>query len=227
MGEQNRQLNELVGEKEWLIKEIHHRVKNNLQIIISLLESQSDFLESSALSAIETSKNRIYAMSMIHQKLYQSDSTKTIDMGSYIPELVTFLSDIFDQGNRVKFILKVERLRFDIRHAIPLGLILNEVITNALKYAFEGREQGIVTITLIETATGNCDLLIADDGIGMPSAEKLANHDSLGMSLIRGLSRQLEADLEISSNAGTSFSIRSIAYMSVIGVEEEIFEYPT
>src|SRR6202000_3217878 len=128
MNKSNLALKQLVTEKEWLIKEVHHRVKNNLQTIISLLESQAAYLENDALKAIETSQNRIFTMSLIHQKLYQSEDIQTINMASYIPELVEYLKDSFINSHRIDFKTNIDPVSLDASIAIPLALIINEAV---------------------------------------------------------------------------------------------------
>src|SRR5258705_13014161 len=109
--EKNQQLEHMLVEKNWLLKEVHHRVKNNLHTVICLLESQAEFLENDALKANEKSQHRIYAMSLIHQKLYQTEDVKTIDMKKYLPEFIQYLSDSFDTSNQIRFQLDIEPLK--------------------------------------------------------------------------------------------------------------------
>ena len=145
LGEQKK----LVEEKEWLVKEIHHRVKNNLQIIISLLNAQSEFLESpTALNAIQESRERMQAIALIHQKLYQPDHGTLINMASYIQDMTHNLQSSFTQANRIHFSLHAEPIELDVSQAVPLGLILNEAITNSIKYAFPKPATGTITIHL-------------------------------------------------------------------------------
>jgi two-component sensor histidine kinase len=132
----------LLEEKEMLVREIHHRVKNNLQIVMSLLNSQTRYLrDDKALSAIKESHQRVRAISLIHQKLYQSERVALIDMAAYIRELTEHLGDSFDAQDRIRFDLAVAPLELDVALAVPLGLIINEAVTNSIKYAFPGGEQ--------------------------------------------------------------------------------------
>lgn len=134
---QNELLRKILNEKEWLLREIHHRVKNNLQIVISLLNTQSAYLDNEdALVAIRNSQNRMHAMSLIHQKLYQSDNLAEIDMKWYIKELVDYMIECFGTDNKIQFTLETEAIKLDVAQAVPLGLILNEAISNVIKYAF-------------------------------------------------------------------------------------------
>ena len=130
-------MGDLLKDKEWLIKEVHHRVKNNLQMVISLLNSQSIYLnDEAAVVAIQESQRRMHAMSLIHQKLYQSENVGVIDMRAYINEFISYLKDIFETGSSIRFEQDVDPIKLDVGQAVPVGLILNEVITNSIKYAF-------------------------------------------------------------------------------------------
>jgi two-component sensor histidine kinase len=203
----NDELQGLLEEKEWLLKEVHHRVKNNLQVVLSLLESQSAFLKDEALLAINDSQHRVQAMSLIHQKLYQSDNITTIDMDVYIPELVQYLKDSFNLRQAILFRLEVDPVQLDVAQAIPLGLILNEAITNAIKHAFTGRENGMVCISLKQLSDDDFVLDIADNGIGLPEGYEHKRKGSLGMRLMRGLSGDFNAEYTIESAAGTHISV--------------------
>ncbi|TCD26503.1 hypothetical protein EZ456_12990 [Pedobacter psychrodurus] len=207
----NNKLRILLEEKEWLLKEIHHRVKNNLHTVMSLLESQSAYLENDALEAIKNSQHRIYAMSLIHQKLYLSDDVKAINMAQYIPELVRYLKESFDVKNNIKFDIQITEVEFDVAEAVPLGLIVNEVITNALKYAFKAGDRGKITISLKHCSQNLYELSITDNGQGLPHDFELGSIKSLGMKLIKGLTGQLEAYLKIDSEGGTKITISSLS----------------
>lgn len=135
--QQNKKLQHLVEEKEWLLKEVHHRVKNNLHTINSLLESQSAYLEDEALLAINNTRHRVFAMLLVHQKLYQPETNTTaIDMSAYIHELINYLKESFEVSQRVRFVMNLSAVSLDISLAIPAGLIINEAITNSLKHGF-------------------------------------------------------------------------------------------
>jgi two-component sensor histidine kinase len=205
---QNGVLRHLVNEKEWLLKEIHHRVKNNLQIVMSLLNSQSAYIESeSALTAINDSQHRVHSISLIHQKLYNSENLSSIDVSIYVRELVSYLADSFDTGQRIRFDYNIEPIEMDVSEAVPLGLILNEAITNSIKYAFPQNSSGTISISLSNIATNQYLLIICDNGIGIPSdfAEKKVG--SLGMTLMQGLSEDLNGHFSIENNGGTIIKI--------------------
>ncbi|MFC4478753.1 histidine kinase dimerization/phosphoacceptor domain -containing protein [Flavobacterium chungangensis] len=203
----NVKLERLVEEKEWLLKEIHHRVKNNLQTIISLLNSQSSYLKDDlAISTIKNSQNRIYAMSLIHQKLYKEDNVSMIDMPDYCNELVEYLKESFN-AEYIHFEVKIDAIELDISQAIALGLIINEVITNSIKYAFKDTQNCIIRLSLSEISENCYKLFISDNGIGIQDIVELQNSNSFGMTLINGLSNTLEGDLAIKNENGLSFEL--------------------
>ena len=203
----NYSLQNLVGEKEWLLKEVHHRVKNNLATVASLLNSQSAYLQNEeALFAIRDSLHRVQAMSIIHQKLYVSESVGTIDIVFYIHELVDYLKSSFNTGHRIRFDIQVEAVILNMSQAVPLGLILNEAITNAIKHAFP-QGTGMITIRLEHKNTDLFSLTIADNGIGMAPGVERQGDQSLGMSLMKGLSQDIGARFEISRQAGTTIIV--------------------
>lgn len=207
INQQNDLLKRLLNEKEWLIREIHHRVKNNLQIVISLLNTQSAHLHNQdALEAIRNSQHRMHAISLIHQKLYQTENLATIDMEWYIRELVSYIRESFNIDKRLSFDLMTDPIILDVGQAVPVGLILNEAISNAVKYAFPvGR--GEVRIMLKSESEKLCKLSISDNGIGLPEDFDVEESNSLGMSLMRGLSEQLEGTLEVQNQHGLTLTV--------------------
>lgn len=207
---QNDKLRQLIAEKEWLLKEIHHRVKNNMQIIISLLNTQSAYLENQdAISAIQNSQNRMHAMSLIHQKLYQTDNLSRIDMKWYIQELTDYLKDSFQSEKSIKFEIQVDEITLDVSQAVPVGLILNEAINNAIKHAFDRRE-GIVFISFKRVKAVPFDLIlsIADNGIGLQRDLSNGESDSFGMNLMHGLTSQLDGEFKLVSDQGVFITIQ-------------------
>jgi len=191
INKKNESLNQLVKEKEWLVKEMHHRVKNNLQVVMSLLNTQSMYLENSAAqAAIKESQHRMHTISLIHQKLYQSDNSAMVSMPAYVSELIDYLAESLDGAARIHFEKNIENLELDVAEAIPVGLILNEAITNAIKYAFPNNQKGVVTVTMTRDKMHNISLVIKDNGIGL--SDNIANKiESLGMNLMDGLASQL------------------------------------
>ncbi len=199
----NRVLQNLLEDKERLLREIHHRVKNNLQIVMSLLNSQSAYLENDkALTAIRDSQQRIQSISLIHQKLYQSENVAMIDMSVYIRELVEYLQGSYDTGQHIRFDLQTEPIELDVTQAVPVGLILNEAISNAVKYAFPNNKTGTVTISMQQTDDSHFVLKVADNGTGLPEGFDPNKSNSLGMSLMRGLSKQLNGSFELKNENG-------------------------
>lgn len=196
----------LLKEKEWLVKEVHHRVKNNLQMVISLLNSQSAYLSNEdAVAAIRESQRRMHAMSLIHQRLYEKDEA-TIDMTVYISDLVAYLRDSFDRDD-VRFVLELQPLVLDVSKAVPVGLILNETITNSLKYGFPNGRAGQILVSL--TANPSLvELIVADDGIGFPEKNFSPTKKSLGLSLVKGLTAQIGGTYAIANGKGVMLTIR-------------------
>ena len=205
----NTEQEKLIKEKEWLIREVHHRVKNNLQMVTSLLNSQSAYLEdNAAVVAVKDSLRRMQAMSLIHQKLYLDENTSEIFMPEYVNELVGYLNESFDTDNRIDFDLKVEPLYLDVSQAIPLGLIINESIVNAIKYAFLNEQNGIVSIILQREGADNLLLKIADNGIGLPAEMDVMQRNSLGLDLMQGLTKQLKGSFTIESLKGVHITVK-------------------
>ena len=208
ISDQNVSLHRMIEEKEVLVKEIHHRVKNNLQIITSLLESQSAYLKNESLDAIRDTQHRIFAMSLIHQKLYQPEKNETkIDMTVYLHELVNYLSESFKSTPRIQFQMDLEPVELDISLAMPMGMILNEAITNSVKYAFPGRREGMITISVKKAGENMLLFSVADNGIGLPHALDMSKVNSLGMKLMKGLSDDIAARFSIKNNQGTQITI--------------------
>ncbi len=204
----NHSLQLLLDEKEWLLREIHHRVKNNLQIVMSLLNSQADSLEDKvALSAMRESQHRVQAMALIHQKLYQSEGMARVPMKAYIEEVVDYLSESYQLAHNVHFALHVDTLELDVTQAVPLGLIVNEAISNALKHAFPDGRAGTVSIAIGRLTENTYQLVITDDGVGLPAGFNPEHSRSLGMTLLQGFGRQLGGDLGVVSPPGTTIRL--------------------
>jgi two-component system, sensor histidine kinase PdtaS len=175
---------------------------------MSLLNSQSAYIDNEpALTAIHDSQHRVYAMSLIHQKLYGSENVSTIDMSLYIRELVSYLADSFNTAQRIRYVLDLEPLVLDVSQAVPLGLILNEAITNSIKYALPDGRSGVISVVLLTITSNEYLLNISDNGIGIPSNVNNKKPGSLGMSLIAGLAEDLEGKVSIENNNGTTIKI--------------------
>ncbi|WP_121811379.1 sensor histidine kinase [Mucilaginibacter kameinonensis] len=192
--------------QDWLVKEIHHRVKNNLQIIISLLNTQLSFLTNKeAVKAIQNCQHRMYAISLIHQKLYQEENLSSVDIVAYTHDLLEYLCDEYG-CETVIFNVEMEPLRLDMAQAVPFGLILNETISNALKFAFPGNSKGNVGITLHSTVTGQYTLGVSDNGVGF-SGDKEDEDDSFGKKLIAGLAGQLGGTYKLENDNGVKVEV--------------------
>ncbi|MVN76021.1 tetratricopeptide repeat protein [Hymenobacter sp. HMF4947] len=211
---------ELLQEKDWMLKEIHHRVKNNLQIISSLLNTQAEYLrDPAALAALRESQNRVQAMALVHQKLYQSDSVARVNMPEYIREITEHLLDSFDCADSVRAQVAVAPIELDVALATPLGLIINEAVTNALKHAFPQRRPGTLSIRLQPRGAHHYELLIADDGVGLPPGFDLRHSQSLGLTMVTGLSKQLDGLLHITQDHGVRLTLQFEATRKAVRAE--------
>jgi two-component system, sensor histidine kinase PdtaS len=197
-------------EKETLLREIHHRVKNNLQIISSLLNIQSENIQDkNVLSSIQEGQSRVQAMSLIHQNLYQSDHLNNVDIQNYVMQLVVYLSEMFaGQSTNIAVNVDAPDINFDIDTAIPLGLIINELVSNAYKYAFEKHASGKINISLKAKNDNDYELEVRDDGKGLPSETDPERCSSLGLKLVKILSRQLRGTFSFKSDKGAVFLVQ-------------------
>lgn len=201
-------LKKSLEEKEMLVKEIHHRVKNNLMIISSLLNLQSHYIkDKEALDVFKESENRAKSMAMIHERLYKSTDLKKIDFGDYIRSLTIDLyrSMVADPG-RVKLDIDVEDLKIDINTVVPLGLIVNELVTNSMKYAFPDNKSGHIQVQLYRE-NEKIVLKVHDNGIGFPEDLDYKTATSLGLELVNSLTTQIEGELKLDRSQGTTFTI--------------------
>jgi len=205
------QIKTSLKEKEVLLKEIHHRVKNNLQIVSSLLKLQSKYIKDEVIMALfNESHNRIRSMALIHEKLYQSQNLVQINVYEYIPELVNNLFRSYNiYTSRISLKLEIDDIYLDIDTAIPCGLIINELISNCLKYAFQVSLNGEIAIKY-QLLNNNYVLIeVTDNGIGLPENFSIENSASLGLKLVSNLTDQINGKLEVNSevNQGTTFKI--------------------
>lgn len=195
-------------EKVVLLKEIHHRVKNNLQIISSLLNLQSDYLDDPrTLELLKSGQNRVASMALLHEQLYQSEDFAKIDFAQYLRNLVTNLFSSYNVSQRINLKITTDEIHLGIDEAVPCGLIINEIISNSLKYAFPSDRLGEVNINLTLTKNNLVILLIGDNGIGIPHNIDIKNTETLGLKLVRALTNQLGGDWEIHRETGTQFKI--------------------
>jgi PAS domain S-box-containing protein len=195
-------------EKEVLLKEIHHRVKNNMTVISSLLSIQANYIKDEESKALfEESRNRIKSMALIHDKLYQHESLANIEFSNYIQDLVSNIASSYNsQEARIKVELDTENIYMEIVKAVPCGLIINEIFSNAYKHAFKGRREGTITISF-KKINDHCQLTISDNGRGLPEGFDIHNSPSLGMQLILALVEQLGGTLDIIRHEGTTFKL--------------------
>ena len=193
-------------DKEALLKEIHHRVKNNLQVVSSLLGLQSRVIPDPQMRKMfQESQNRIHSMALLHESLYQSDNLSQIDFPEYIRQLAEHLFRSYGVSGmeRIRLRTELDKLYLTLDAAVPCGLIINELVSNSLKYAFpEGRE-GEICIQLSEHPKGVATLVVADDGIGMDAGLDWTTTRSLGLRLVRTLAQQLGAQIDVKSQGGT------------------------
>lgn len=200
-------------EKELLLKEIHHRVKNNLQIISSLLYLQSGSIDDPlTLMKFQDSQNRIHSMALIHERLYRSDDLAHVDFATYLHDLATSLVDTYrKQAYHIALKVKADNALLDIDTAIPCGLIVNELVSNALKHAFPNGRTGQIGVEIHHqdlAGTSNYQLVIWDDGVGIPQDMDYLNTPSLGLQLVSNLTRQLGGVIDLCREGGTCFTIR-------------------
>jgi PAS domain S-box-containing protein len=197
-------------EKEVLLREIHHRVKNNMQIVSSLLMLQSHNIEDKKYKEMFVdSQTRIFSMGLIHEKLYQSESIAQINFKEYINGIVSNIFESYGLRSNIKFDIKAENIPIKIDYAVPCGLIVNELVTNSLKYGFPDERQGKIQILLkSDTTTNNIQLSISDDGIGIPKELDIRNTKSLGLHLVTALAEgQLHGTIILNRDNGTEFQI--------------------
>lgn len=196
-------------EKEILLREIHHRVKNNLQVISTLLFLQSgEITDPEIIENYRESENRIQSIALIHEKMYQSTDLSSIDFTSYINSLIDDISHSYDTGQKdIKIQIDTGHFYLSIETVQPLGLIINELISNSLKYAFKGRNNGIITISLEELDSKYFKLTVSDNGIGLPEDLDFENSQTLGLLLVNNLVEQLEGTIRLIKNGGTIFEI--------------------
>ncbi|NYB52928.1 MAG: PAS domain S-box protein [Methanobacteriaceae archaeon] len=208
------ELKDSLDEKELLVKEIHHRVKNNLMIISSLLNLQSHYItDDKARTIFQESQNRAKSMALIHERLYRTESLRKIEFDDYIRTLATDLFHSYNLGPGINLSLDLEPVKLDVNSAIPLGLIANELVTNSFKYAFPSG-QGKLSIKFhqlneMDDKLGKeFEMIISDDGIGFPEDVDFREVDSLGLQLVNNLTSQLNGTIDLDRSHGTKFTIR-------------------
>lgn len=194
-------------EKDLLLKEIHHRVKNNLFIVSSLLESQADYIkDKETIKMLENSQNRILSMALIHEQLHCSTSLFQIDFQQYATVLIENIANSY-LTKKIDFEIDIQKSQLNIETAHPCGLIINELISNALEHAFVNKEKGSIRLKFDQDNYGYYSLYLEDDGIGFPADKNFYQSDSLGLELVSTLVQQLEGKIEMNSDRGTKIKI--------------------
>ena len=206
-----RELKASLDEKEVLLKEVHHRVKNNLQIVNSLLSLQSAYInDQKSLDAFKETQNRVMSMALIHEKLYRSRDLARIDFSEYIQMLASQITATYSTKGNVAIKINIDKILIGIDMAVPCGLMINEMISNSMKHAFPGGRPGEITIEMHEVP-GSSEkqyfLKVSDNGIGLPEGFDIEKANTLGMILITSLASQLNGSLEIKSSDGTEYNV--------------------
>ena len=190
-----------------LLKEVHHRVKNNLQIISSILNLQSSTIsDENTLELLRNSQDRIRSMSLIHELLYQTKDFSTIKFSEYIKSIATNLFHSYNQNKNISLDLDLDDIHLDLDMAIPCGLIVNELLTNSLKYAFETEDEGIIRVKL-KSKNGFVHLIITDNGKGFPKDIDFRDTASLGMQLVVSLVDQIDGEVILNTEKGSEYEI--------------------
>lgn len=204
-----KQIKTSLHEKDILLKEIHHRVKNNLQIIISLLNLQSGYIkDEQSLKAVKDGQNRVRSMALVHEKFYQADALTEINFAEYVEKLNQFLFQSYsDKSERIKLTVVSDNVALDMDTAMPCGLLINEIVSNALKYAFPDNREGEIKIVLNKLSENNIEMSISDNGVGMSNDFDIEQAESLGLQLISALTSQLDGTLKVSVENGTRYSV--------------------
>jgi len=213
----------LLVEKDLLIKENHHRVKNNLNIIVSLLESQSEYLKNpAARAALGDTQNRVHAVFLLHEKLSRLTAGTEVNAARYVTELIDHLNEMFDTANNsIVITQRIDPMAIDAGDMLPLGLIINEAVTNAIKHAFPPGRQGAIHLRLNQEASGLIRLQVRDNGVGLPIELRPDEDHSLGFSLINGLVAQLRGSWTIENDGGVAVTVQFSRHRSIDYSEAE------
>jgi len=197
-----------LAEKEVLLREIHHRVKNNMQVISGFLQLQSQYIEDQdSVEKLEECQNRVKTMALVHEKLYQTKYLGYINAREYIESLISDLMNSYVLDTHISMNIDIENVNINLDTAIPCGLILNELITNSIKYAFRDRESGSISVGLHLSQDHFFTLDVRDDGMGLPKNLDIANASTLGLQLVAVLVRQLGGEMHVEGNSGARFYI--------------------
>ncbi|MBN1780399.1 PAS domain S-box protein [bacterium] len=207
--QQEVQLGLLLKQKEVLLKEVYHRVKNNFMIVSSLLHLQSRSIADETVRAMfQASQNRVKTMALIHQQLYRASDLASVDFKGYLEQLVNSLRLSYGSGeNRIQIVEQLDSIPVSVDKAIPCGLIMNELVTNALKYAFPGNRKGIIRIRFQKIQGNQIKLEVGDNGVGSPETVNMTKPETLGLQIVRMLSEQIKGKLTLHSGPGTRISV--------------------
>lgn len=196
-------LHKSLAEQKALMKEVHHRVKNNLQVIVSLLNMQARQIgKSAALANFEEARNRVFSIAAIHESLYRSESLSAVNLADYASRLVPDLIHFYGAQGRIRTEISGDSVAIELERAVPYGLLLNELVSNACKHAFPPERPGTILVNFRQE-NGNIELTVADDGQGLPEGFDYGRAPSLGLQLVRSLARQLRGSVEAQSGPGT------------------------
>ena len=217
LAEKNSIISKALSDKELLLKEIHHRVKNNLQVISSLLRLQSKHIkDDAALVAINEGRNRVQSMALIHQNLYQDENLIGINIKDYFEKLIKNLFASYQVSNaQIDLELDIDPITLDVDTVVPIGLIVNELVSNALKHAFPDNRPGTLKVSMKESGEGYLTLSIFDDGVGFEQQGLKKSTDSFGHKMINAFQKKLNAELNISSDSGTAIELKIQDYQKV------------
>jgi two-component sensor histidine kinase len=198
-------INALLREKELLLKEVHHRIKNNMSSMMSLLSLQSNALKNpGAVAALREARDRMRSMAVLYDKLYRSENLREMSLKDYLPLLVDEIVGVFPNRDLVKVGKKVDDIVLGVKVLSPLGIIVNELITNAMKHAFTGRESGSINVSA-SAKDGRVTLIVEDDGNGIPESVDIANSSGFGLQLVDMLTAQIDGTIRIERLKGTRF----------------------
>jgi PAS domain S-box-containing protein len=205
-----RELRQLLDERELLLEEVHHRVKNNLQIVAGLLDlsrRQTDSEE--AQQALGDAHSKVHAMGLIHEGIHRATRLDRVDLARYLRRLTSYLANAYGPEDRhITVAVEASEAYLPLTQAVPCGLIINELVTNAFQHAFAGRDRGEIRVQVTTAEDGAVTLVVRDDGIGMPAPSSGSDWSTLGVQLVRGLASQLEGTVEFATNGGTQVTLR-------------------
>jgi len=194
-----------------LLKEIHHRVKNNLQVISSLLNLQAEYINDSyALEKFKESQNRVKSMALVHEKLYESQNLSKVNFAEYINKFIDIVYDSYSSSKdkiKMNVTFKSKDCQLPIDIAIPCALIINELVSNAFKYAFPGKQKGNIYLKFYKSKNLKCNIEVIDNGVGLPASFNVNKLNTLGLQLVEMLTKQIGGSLKIVSNKGSKFYI--------------------